>query len=60
MAEWNGWRTLAAYRTWVGWALVGACFAIAYGLGWIDGSIVSSIGQIATSVITALKGGGGG
>lgn len=57
MSNWNVWRCIASYRSWIGWCLVGCAFAAAYKFGWIDGAIVREVWQGATSVIGALKGG---
>lgn len=56
--SWNGWRVLAAYRSWVGWALVGIAFAAAYHFGWIDSLIVDSVGSHATNIVREVFSGG--
>lgn len=55
MSRWNGWRVLAAYRSWIGWLLIGVAFAVAYGSGWIDLDIVNAVGTAATNIVGIMK-----
>lgn len=54
MSSWNGWRCLASYRTWLGWAIVGLVFAACYKAGWIDGGLINQVGNLAASIIGVL------
>jgi hypothetical protein len=51
-------KTLRAYKKWLGWILVGASIVLAINMEWISVPVIQALAAEATNIIQALVPGG--